>query len=91
MYDLLNYSLLPRYVAYQSRLCGCDATDPVQFFTWLAEPQRVDITANHMRVVHGMPLRFVPAEEVALDPCLGNHYSYLRDARPWRVQLGDLR
>lgn len=86
-------------MAYQSRLCGCDATDPVQFFTWLAEqdaiylaePQRVDITANHMRVVHGMPLRFVHAEEVALDPCLGNHYSYLRDARPWRVQLGDLR
>lgn len=96
MYDLLNYSLVPRYVAYQSRLCGCDASDPVQFFTYLAvqnalylaEPDRVAITAHHMQVVHGLPLRFAPAEDFPSDACLADHDSYLRDARLWRVSIG---
>ncbi len=96
MYDLFNYSLVPRYVDYQSRLCGCDASDPVQFFTWLAgqnalylaEPERVTITANHMQVVHDLPLRFISAEDLTPDACLADHYSYLRDARLWRVTIG---
>lgn len=98
MYDLFNYSLVPRYVAYQSRLCDCDASDPVQFFRWLvaqdafyfAEPDRVEITAHHMQVVHGMSLHFTNADDLTLDSCLADHYSYLRSAKLWRVNSVDI-
>jgi hypothetical protein len=46
------------------------------------------ITANHMQLVHGLPLRFAPAEDFPSDACLADHYSYLRHARPWQVSLG---
>ncbi len=88
MYDMFNYSLVPRYTEYLSLLCKCDATKPEIFFKWLsqenalylAEKNRLDITRSYMKAVYNQDLQFLPLEEFKLNSCLQNHDSYLKFA-----------
>ena len=77
MYDLFTFSLIPEYVAYLDRMCGCRASDPVAFYRWLAsrealyiaKPRRYNLTERYMRIIHGQKLAFVPDNRLADMPC----------------------
>ena len=94
MYDLFNYSLVPRYTEYLSLLCNCDATKPEIFFTWLsqknalylAENNRLDITKSYMKALYNQELQFLPVKEFKLNSCLKNHDSYLKFATITQVK-----
>ncbi len=81
MYDVFNYSLAPSYMAYLSSQCNCDAGDPVAFYTWLAkqkalymaEHARYELTEGYMKLVHGLPLKFVvPADSLMKPACVSS-------------------
>jgi len=80
MYDLSNYSIVPRNLDYLSRLCACDATDPDGFLRWMEQeeviiislPERYALMEKYMDMVHGRQVRFrrVLTDEEAVPPCL---------------------
>lgn len=95
MYDLFNYSLVPRYLEYQSKLCNCDASQPVNFFGWLSsqnalylgEDERLRITSAYVKSIYKRDLQFLPVKDFSLESCLKNHYSYLRSTNVRQVQM----
>lgn len=72
MFDWFTFGLTPRYIDYMSRICQCDASDPSNFFKWLAqnnalylsEINRFNLTEQYMKQVHGINLRFINPEKV---------------------------
>jgi hypothetical protein len=98
MFDLFNYSLVPRYIDYQSRLCKCDATHPENFLAWLShqnalylgEDERLKITSAYMKSVYRKDLQFLPVEKFSFDACIENHYSYLRSTHVRQVQMQNM-
>lgn len=46
IYDLSNYSIVPRYIEYLSKLCNCNAANPLDFFKWAAEKQVIFIVTK---------------------------------------------
>ncbi len=43
IYDLSTYSIVPRYADYLSRKCHCNATIPIEFFTWVSKTNGIII------------------------------------------------
>ncbi len=80
MYDLSNYSIVPRNLDYLSRLCACDANDPDGFLRWMEQeevivisrPERYALMEKYMDMVHGRQVRFrrILSDEEAVPPCL---------------------
>lgn len=78
IFDLFTYSLAPHYLHFLSSRCGCDPTNPVEFFKWLSdnhalymgEPDRYDLTQRYMKLVHGQQLKFTPLTHLSKPPCI---------------------
>lgn len=96
MYDVFTFSLIPEYTAYLNRTCGCDALDPVTFYTWLAkqnalymcDPPRFDLTERYMNLVHALPLRFVASPDSLVVPsCMSD--THLHDFELRNVVIAD--
>lgn len=80
MYDITNYSIVPRNLKYLSGLCSCNASDPDEFMPWLASerailvstPVRLGLMSEYMGLVHGSQMRYEPimSYEESVPPCL---------------------
>lgn len=71
IYDLSNYSIVPRYLAYLSEICNCSAEKPEQFFNWafennvifLSVEERFELIEKYLILKHNIDSEF---EEVVL-------------------------
>ena len=78
MYDMFSFSLIPEYVTYLNKLCGCDAMDPKAFFRfmqsknalYMADENRYELTARYMNAVHHINLQFAPQHNKPVPDCI---------------------
>jgi hypothetical protein len=42
-----SYSIVPRHVSYLSSKCSCDASVPLEFFSWLNKTKSIILIDNH--------------------------------------------
>lgn len=71
MYDVSNYSIVPRNISYLSEICGCDASKAIFFLKWasnnkavfLIDDQRAALLQKYLRIVHGRSVEFIPIEK----------------------------
>lgn len=78
MYDMFSFSLIPEYVAYLNKVCGCDALNPKDFFRfmqnknalYMADENRYELTGRYMHAVHHFNLQFVPQQQWQVPGCI---------------------
>ncbi len=70
MYDVSNYAIVPRNIAYLSALCNCEASNAKRFLTWtskekavfLIDDERAQLMKKYLSIVHNIDAHFVPIE-----------------------------
>lgn len=83
IYDLSNYSIVPRNLEYLNKICICDASKPEQFLEWasksdalfLTNKSRSNIIEEYMKYIHHQDIQFLEIEDSVLkneDNCLNS-------------------
>lgn len=80
MYDITNYSIVPRNLKYLSGLCSCNASDPLQFMRWLAvedalivsSRERQALVEDYMKLIRDTSIDFLPvlSDDELIPECL---------------------
>jgi hypothetical protein len=80
MYDITNYSIVPRNLKYLSGLCSCNASDPLQFMRWLAveealivsSRERQTLVKSYMKLIRNTSIDFQPviSDDELIPECL---------------------
>lgn len=66
LYDVTNYSIVPRNLKYLSKVCSCNSENPNEFLSWaidnnvlfLIDNNRAKLMEKYMRMVHGKSITF---------------------------------
>jgi hypothetical protein len=83
IYDISNYSIVPRNIAYLSKICACEASSAKAFLTWAAnhrivfliDDERANLMAKYLYLTQGIPAAFVSVDgfnTLAKPSCLEN-------------------
>jgi len=82
IYDISNYSIVPRNLEYLSRQCACNASVPSEFFAWMEKEKAVLLGASYrlilmqqyMNLVHDQNTNFRSAipdkDSIEISECL---------------------
>lgn len=66
MYDLTNHTTIPRYMAYLSEICACDAQKPKEFLKWanmekaifISTDKRFELMEKYMDLTQSTEMKF---------------------------------
>ncbi|MEX2588754.1 MAG: hypothetical protein WD334_01030, partial [Chitinophagales bacterium] len=83
IWDLSNYSIVPRYLAYLSKICNCNASKPEEFLKWaeekkaifLSDIKRSELIERYMYLVHNTKIEFTDAaksKQIKHPDCISN-------------------
>lgn len=89
MYDLSTYSIVPRYTAYLSKLCNCDASDAFSFLKWasrnevifIVTEERAKLIKEYLQLRHNTIVKFLDPpniNDIIKHDCMFNtvYYNY---------------
>lgn len=83
IYDLSNYSIVPRYLNYLSELCQCEASNPLAFFKWASEnevifivtEERFKLIEQYIQLKHNETMQYIDlqkSEKIKKPACIFN-------------------